>query len=115
MLHRNEKYLSVSIYFQRLTVRKEGPNQGRQFYACPKSHGDADRCQFFIWADEAESGSYSGGGGDGGGGRGGSSRRGGCRGSFSGRASGGRGGRTGPTPAKKPKVLSKPSNFRATG
>nr|KAF6274313.1 DNA topoisomerase III alpha [Myotis myotis] len=28
-----------------LTVRKEGPNQGRQFYKCP-----AGSCSFFLWA-----------------------------------------------------------------
>ncbi|KAL5017788.1 hypothetical protein ScPMuIL_003510 [Solemya velum] len=32
-----------------LTVRKEGPNTGRQFYKC----GDSS-CQFFLWADEAQ-------------------------------------------------------------
>jgi len=30
-----------------LTVRKEGPNQGRQFYKC-----SASTCNFFLWADE---------------------------------------------------------------
>lgn len=30
-----------------LTVRKEGPNQGRQFYKC--NTGD---CKFFLWADQ---------------------------------------------------------------
>ncbi|XP_061079167.1 DNA topoisomerase 3-alpha isoform X2 [Conger conger] len=30
-----------------LTVRKEGPNQGRQFYKC-----SAGSCQFFLWADQ---------------------------------------------------------------
>ncbi|KFP89839.1 DNA topoisomerase 3-alpha, partial [Apaloderma vittatum] len=30
-----------------LTVRKEGPNQGRQFYKC-----GASTCNFFLWADE---------------------------------------------------------------
>uniref|UniRef100_A0A8C8ZMX0 DNA topoisomerase n=1 Tax=Prolemur simus TaxID=1328070 RepID=A0A8C8ZMX0_PROSS len=29
-----------------LTVRKEGPNQGRQFYKC-----NAGSCNFFLWAD----------------------------------------------------------------
>ncbi|XP_016051963.1 PREDICTED: DNA topoisomerase 3-alpha isoform X2 [Miniopterus natalensis] len=29
-----------------LTVRKEGPNQGRQFYKC-----QAGSCSFFLWAD----------------------------------------------------------------
>ncbi|XP_041673326.1 DNA topoisomerase 3-alpha [Cheilinus undulatus] len=30
-----------------LTVRKDGPNQGRQFYKC-----NASTCNFFLWADE---------------------------------------------------------------
>ncbi|XP_072531015.1 DNA topoisomerase 3-alpha [Salminus brasiliensis] len=30
-----------------LTVRKEGPNQGRQFYKC-----DTGNCKFFLWADQ---------------------------------------------------------------
>ncbi|XP_067162434.1 DNA topoisomerase 3-alpha isoform X3 [Apteryx mantelli] len=30
-----------------LTVRKEGPNQGRQFYKC-----GASTCNFFLWADQ---------------------------------------------------------------
>ncbi|XP_019659228.2 DNA topoisomerase 3-alpha isoform X1 [Ailuropoda melanoleuca] len=31
-----------------LTVRKEGPNQGRQFYKC-----GGGRCSFFLWADSS--------------------------------------------------------------
>lgn len=30
-----------------LTVRKDGPNQGRQFYKC-----NAGACSFFLWADQ---------------------------------------------------------------
>ncbi|XP_061740244.1 DNA topoisomerase 3-alpha [Nerophis ophidion] len=30
-----------------LTVRKDGPNQGRQFYKC-----NSGTCNFFLWADE---------------------------------------------------------------
>ncbi|KAM4634885.1 DNA topoisomerase 3-alpha [Polymixia lowei] len=30
-----------------LTVRKDGPNQGRQFYKC-----DGGNCTFFLWADQ---------------------------------------------------------------
>ncbi|KAF7661127.1 hypothetical protein LDENG_00268140 [Lucifuga dentata] len=30
-----------------LTVRKDGPNQGRQFYKC-----NAGSCSFFLWADQ---------------------------------------------------------------
>ncbi|KAK6171091.1 hypothetical protein SNE40_019350 [Patella caerulea] len=33
-----------------LTVRKDGPNQGRQFYKCSKPTGTG--CNFFLWADE---------------------------------------------------------------
>lgn len=33
-----------------LTVRKQGPNQGRHFYKC--SNGD---CNFFLWADSSHS------------------------------------------------------------
>lgn len=31
-----------------LTVRKEGPNQGRQFYKC-----NGGNCNFFLWADSS--------------------------------------------------------------
>lgn len=31
-----------------MTVRKEGPNTGRQFYKCSKPQGN---CDFFLWAD----------------------------------------------------------------
>ncbi|CAG9863370.1 unnamed protein product [Phyllotreta striolata] len=31
-----------------LTVRKEGPNQGRQFYKCPNG-----TCNFFLWAPDS--------------------------------------------------------------
>uniref|UniRef100_A0A8D2BB90 DNA topoisomerase n=1 Tax=Sciurus vulgaris TaxID=55149 RepID=A0A8D2BB90_SCIVU len=34
-----------------LTVRKEGPNQGRQFYKCNNSS-----CNFFLWADSSHLG-----------------------------------------------------------
>ena len=33
-----------------LTVRKESPNKGRQFYSCPNKRGQG--CGFFVWADE---------------------------------------------------------------
>ncbi|XP_037958363.1 DNA topoisomerase 3-alpha [Teleopsis dalmanni] len=32
-----------------LTVKKNSPNQGREFYVCPKSNA----CKFFQWVDEA--------------------------------------------------------------
>ncbi|KAK7494417.1 hypothetical protein BaRGS_00014309 [Batillaria attramentaria] len=35
-----------------LTVRKEGPNTGRQFYKCRKPQGEG--CNFFLWADEQD-------------------------------------------------------------
>ncbi|XP_067213930.1 DNA topoisomerase 3-alpha isoform X3 [Linepithema humile] len=35
---------------RKLTVHKEGPNKGRQFYGCPK--GMNSTCNFFQWADE---------------------------------------------------------------
>ncbi|KAL8600868.1 hypothetical protein ACOMHN_045006 [Nucella lapillus] len=40
-----------------LTVRKEGPNTGRQFYKCRKPQGEG--CNFFLWADEQSSGPAS--------------------------------------------------------
>ncbi|GFR86227.1 DNA topoisomerase [Elysia marginata] len=33
-----------------LTVRKEGPNTGRQFYKCSGQTGES--CNFFLWADQ---------------------------------------------------------------
>lgn len=33
-----------------LTVRKEGPNTGRQFYKCSGQNGA--NCNFFLWADD---------------------------------------------------------------
>ncbi|GFO25569.1 DNA topoisomerase [Plakobranchus ocellatus] len=33
-----------------LTVRKEGPNTGRQFYKCSGQNGE--NCNFFLWADQ---------------------------------------------------------------
>lgn len=38
----------IHLFF-RLTVRKDGPNKGRQFYACPQ--GPSSPCTFFQWAD----------------------------------------------------------------
>ncbi|XP_029173837.1 DNA topoisomerase 3-alpha-like [Nylanderia fulva] len=35
---------------RKLTVQKDGPNKGRQFYGCPK--GMNSTCKFFKWADE---------------------------------------------------------------
>lgn len=41
---------------RQMTVRKDGPNQGRQFYKCPKPN----ECKFFQWADEEQAPSSSG-------------------------------------------------------
>lgn len=49
-----------------LTVRKDGPNQGRQFYGCAKPRNEG--CGFFQWSDDSGGG---GGGFDGGRGGGG--------------------------------------------
>lgn len=47
---------AIILMSSRLTVRKEGPNKGRQFYKCPKE----PPCNFFQWADAtADSGSTS--------------------------------------------------------
>lgn len=35
------------------TVRKEGPNKGKQFWVCRKAQGD--QCRFFEWADPSPS------------------------------------------------------------
>ena len=45
------------------TVRKEGPNQGRDFFCCPKPQGE--QCGFFKFADEVAGGGNQGGGGAG--------------------------------------------------
>lgn len=52
-----------------LTVKKDGPNQGKQFYKCSQT---PSACQFFLWLDNASNTSvgYSGGGGGGGSGSG---------------------------------------------
>eukprot|EP00201_Polytomella_parva_P016487 CAMPEP_0175061774 /NCGR_PEP_ID=MMETSP0052_2-20121109/13778_1 /TAXON_ID=51329 ORGANISM="Polytomella parva, Strain SAG 63-3" /NCGR_SAMPLE_ID=MMETSP0052_2 /ASSEMBLY_ACC=CAM_ASM_000194 /LENGTH=276 /DNA_ID=CAMNT_0016327679 /DNA_START=186 /DNA_END=1012 /DNA_ORIENTATION=+ len=34
------------------TCRKQGPNEGRHFFACPKTSEDPTRCNFFKWQDE---------------------------------------------------------------
>ncbi|VDC07578.1 unnamed protein product [Peniophora sp. CBMAI 1063] len=70
----------------RKTTQKEGPNKGRDFWACPSSQ--SAKCGFFEWADEpagAWAGDPTGGGGGGaagmggtGGGGGGEGRAGGC-------------------------------------
>ncbi|KAJ3034776.1 DNA topoisomerase 3-alpha [Rhizophlyctis rosea] len=34
------------------TVKKDGPNCGREFYACSKNSTDGTKCDFFEWADQ---------------------------------------------------------------
>ncbi|XP_058807359.1 DNA topoisomerase 3-alpha [Phymastichus coffea] len=60
----NEVTCNCGQSAKKLTVHKEGPNKGRQFYSCPQ--GPNSPCNFFQWAD----GNTGGGGGRG---RGGSS------------------------------------------
>lgn len=56
--------------FIRFTVRKDGPNKGREFYKCPKQ----PPCNFFEWADGVnQNSSFGGPPGPGGGGGGTSS------------------------------------------
>ena len=43
------------------TVRKEGPNKGRDFFCCSKPQGE--QCGFFKFADEVVAGGNQGGGG----------------------------------------------------
>jgi hypothetical protein len=35
-----------------ITVNKEGPNKGRQFYSCAKNRDDTTKCDYFNWSDE---------------------------------------------------------------
>lgn len=39
-----------------LTVRKEGPNQGKQFYKCEQRD---NACDFFLWHDSASVSGHS--------------------------------------------------------
>ncbi|XP_046401854.1 DNA topoisomerase 3-alpha isoform X2 [Ischnura elegans] len=50
----------------KLTVRKPGPNQGRQFYKCSQSHGGSS-CDFFMWLPDEDGVDSNGGAGGGGG------------------------------------------------
>lgn len=43
----NEVVCNCGVSAVQLTVRKEGPNQGRQFYKC-----SGGKCNFFLWADQ---------------------------------------------------------------
>jgi len=40
----------ITTFLYSRTVKKDGPNQGRLFHACPKPMGQG--CSFFQWADE---------------------------------------------------------------
>jgi DNA topoisomerase-3 len=40
---------SCGLIAQSKVVIKEGPNKGRQFYACMRT---SSRCQYFEWDDE---------------------------------------------------------------
>lgn len=42
------------IHFNRLTVTRDTPNKGRQFYGCTKPISTSDRCTFFLWADDQQ-------------------------------------------------------------
>jgi hypothetical protein len=37
------------------TVRKEGQNNGKEFYACSKQFADSSKCNFFQWVDQVAS------------------------------------------------------------
>ncbi|KAH0541196.1 hypothetical protein KQX54_021251 [Cotesia glomerata] len=39
---------------RKLTVRKDGPNKGREFYSCPQ--GNSSNCNFFEWASNNSGG-----------------------------------------------------------
>ncbi|XP_075035334.1 DNA topoisomerase 3-alpha isoform X2 [Mixophyes fleayi] len=43
----NEVVCNCGVSAVQLTVRKEGPNQGRPFYKC-----NGGNCNFFLWADQ---------------------------------------------------------------
>ncbi|XP_034948825.1 DNA topoisomerase 3-alpha isoform X2 [Chelonus insularis] len=73
---------------KKLTVRKEGPNKGREFYACPQGPGSS--CSFFEWADSGGSSNQSNNSNWGSSSRGGSSGRGRGRGSGAPRAASGK-------------------------
>ena len=68
------------------TVRKDGPNKGRDFFCCPKPQGE--QCGFFKFADEVVGGGNQGGGGVGAAFGGGAGFGGGTRGQARGRGRG---------------------------
>ena len=53
--HYNPKLMPQLLsHVFRLTVQKDSPNRGRQFYACSKPQHE--RCNFFKWADDINPG-----------------------------------------------------------
>lgn len=50
-----------SMKVHRVT-QKEGPNQGRGFFSCPKQRDDATNCRYFQWEGEARPEPKAGGG-----------------------------------------------------
>ncbi|XP_011696308.1 PREDICTED: DNA topoisomerase 3-alpha-like isoform X2 [Wasmannia auropunctata] len=52
----NDVICSCNQPARKLTVNKDGPNKGRQFYGCPK--GMNSTCNFFKWADEDDAANY---------------------------------------------------------
>lgn len=45
-------YINMYHLLTRLTVTRDTPNKGRQFYGCSKPISESDRCNFFLWADD---------------------------------------------------------------
>ncbi|XP_058446097.1 DNA topoisomerase 3-alpha [Malaya genurostris] len=48
--HDEQVMCRCSLPTKELTVKKDGPNKGRPFFACPKAQNE--QCGFFQWADE---------------------------------------------------------------
>nr|CAD7453537.1 unnamed protein product [Timema tahoe] len=57
--HENKVVCNCNLDAILLTVRKDGPNQGRKFYKCNKNQGQG--CNFFMWADSVEENRQDGG------------------------------------------------------
>lgn len=58
-LFKRNPVLILCVLYCSLTVQKEGPNKGRQFYGCPAPRGQG--CNFFQWADEPSGGGFNSG------------------------------------------------------
>ncbi|XP_023711894.1 DNA topoisomerase 3-alpha isoform X2 [Cryptotermes secundus] len=63
--HDNAIVCNCNVDALLLTVRKEGPNKGRQFYKCGKPQGQG--CNYFMWVDDENNPSLLGPGFDNGG------------------------------------------------